>query len=85
MCKQFRKNLGENLKKIRLERKMTQEQVFLESSVSRSHIAMIEAGKRDVSVSSLFKLSRALNVDLKEIFSFDDINKYSFDINEIYK
>jgi transcriptional regulator with XRE-family HTH domain len=81
----FRKNLGENIKKIRLERKMTQEQVSLESSISRSHIAMIEAGKRDVSVSSLFKLSRALNVNLKEIFSFDDINKYSFDINEIYK
>jgi transcriptional regulator with XRE-family HTH domain len=81
----FRKNLGENIKRIRLEHKMTQEQVFLESSISRSHIAMIEAGKRDVSVSSLFKLSRALNVDLKEIFSFDDINKYSFDVNEIYK
>jgi transcriptional regulator with XRE-family HTH domain len=81
----FRKKLGENIKRIRLEHKMTQEQVFLESSISRSHIAMIEAGKRDVSVSSLFKLSRALNVDLKEIFSFDDINKYSFDINEIYK
>lgn len=57
----------------------------LNSGISRSHIAMIEAGKRDISISALFKISRALRVNLKEIFAFDDIEKYEFDIEELYK
>jgi len=85
MCKNFRKTLGENLKKIRLEKGFTQESLYLESGISRSHIAMIEAGKRDISVSALFKISRALNVTLSEIFSFDNVEKYKFDIEELYK
>ncbi len=85
MCNNFKKDLGKHLRKIRKLKGFTQETVFLESGVSRSHIAMIEAGKRDVSISALFKISRALKVDLKEIFSFDNIDKYSFDIENLYK
>ena len=85
MCNSFMIALGENIKKIRKEKKLTQEKLSLEAMVSRSHIAMIETGKRDVTVSTLFKLSRAMNISLKEIFSFDDINKYLFDIEEFYK
>lgn len=85
MCNNFRKALGVNLKKIRIEKGLTQESVYFESGISRSHIAMIEAGKRDISVSALFKISRALGVTLSEIFSFDDVEKYTFDIEELYK
>ncbi len=85
MCNNFRIDLGKNLKLIRKQKGLTQENVFLESGISRSHIAMIEAGKRDISISALFKISRALRVNLKEIFAFDDIEKYEFDIEELYK
>ena len=64
---------------------MTQENLALESGISRSHIAMIETGKRDITISALFKISRALNVSLQKIFEFDDLNKYKFDIEELYK
>ena len=59
MCNNFKKDLGKHLRKIRKLKGFTQETVFLESGVSRSHIAMIEAGKRDVSISALFKISSA--------------------------
>lgn len=52
---------------------MTQEDLSLESTVSRSHIAMIEAGKRDITISALFKISRALNSNMQQIFDFDDV------------
>lgn len=55
MCKGFRKQLGLQIRKFRLSRGLTQENLSLESNISRSHIAMIEAGKRDVTVSSLFE------------------------------
>ena len=85
MCKDFQKELGKRLKQIRQEKQITQEALALESSISRSHIAMIEAGKRDITVSALFKISRALNVTLTEIFSFDNTEKFQFDIEKLYE
>lgn len=85
MCNDFKKALGENLRKIRTEKGLTQEYISLESGISRSHIAMIEAGKRDVTISTLFKISRALNVTLSNIFEFDNINIYKFDIEDLYQ
>lgn len=85
MCNNFRKNLGLSIRKIRMNKGFTQESLSLESGVSRSHIAMIEAGKRDITVSSLFKISRALGVNLSEIFKFDDVEKFTFDIEELYE
>lgn len=85
MCKEFKKALGENLREIRLNKALTQEYVALESGISRSHIAMIESGKRDVTISVLFKISRALNITLKELFEFDNLDQYRFDIEELYK
>lgn len=85
MCNDFKKALGENLRKIRTEKGLTQEYISLESGISRSHIAMIEAGKRDVTISTLFKISRALNATINKIFEFDNINIYKFDIEDLYK
>lgn len=85
MCNDFKKALGENLRKIRTEKGLTQEYISLESGISRSHIAMIESGKRDVTISALFKISRALNVTLSNIFEFDNINIYKFDIEDLYQ
>ncbi len=85
MCKDFKKNLGENIRNIRKSKKMTQENLSLESGISRSHIAMIEAGKRDVTVSAVFKISRALKVTVFELFSFDNLNEYTFDIEKLYE
>lgn len=85
MCNTFRKQLGQQIQKLRREKTLTQENLSLESGISRSHIAMIEAGKRDITVSCMFKISRALGVTLADIFSFDDLESFKFDIEELYK
>lgn len=64
---------------------MTQEDLSLESTISRSHIAMIEVGKRDITISALFKISRALNSNMQQIFDFDDVEKYKFNIEKFYE
>ena len=76
--------MGKNIKNIRLQKKITQETVSFETGISRSHIAMIESGKRDVTVCNLFKISRALNVNLREIFAFDEVDKFSFNPDDLY-
>ena len=73
------------MRKIRTGKVLTQEYLSLESGISRSHIAMIEAGKHDVTISALFKISRAMNVTLGEIFDFDNLDDYKFDVEELYK
>lgn len=85
MCNSFRKELGQSIRKLRLAKGLTQENLSLESGISRSHIAMIEAGKRDITISALFKISRALKVALDEIFAFDNLEKFKFDVEELYK
>lgn len=85
MCNMFRKDFGLYLREIRIKSGLTQETISFESGISRSHIAMIEAGKRDVTLSALFKISRALNLPLYKIFEFDDLNKYKFDVEDLYK
>ena len=85
MCNEFKKELGKNLRFIRLSKKMTQENLWLESGISRSHIALIESGKRDITVGALFKISRALGVSFQEIFSFDNLENFKFDIEKFYE
>lgn len=85
MCKDFKKKLGINIRQIRKNKNMTQENLSFESGISRSHIAMIESGKRDVTVSAIFKISRALKVTVSELFLFDNLEDYTFDIEKLYE
>ena len=85
MCNSFKKELGKTIREIHHKRGMTQEKLYLDSGISRSHIAMIESVKRDLTVSALFKILRALNVNSKEIFDLDYINIFKFNIEELYK
>ena len=64
----MRRLAGENtVKTWREYRVMTQEQLALESSVSRAMIAAIEVGHKQGSVTTLKKLTKALNCDINNL------------------
>ena len=79
----FRQKFGEKIKELRTKQNITQEELSFRSGVSRSHIGMIEKGLRDISLTCIFKLSRALNTPIYEIFDFDSIEKYQNEDNPI--
>ncbi len=79
----FRQKFGEKIKELRTKQHITQEELSFRSGVSRSHIGMIEKGLRDISLTCIFKLSRALNTPIYEIFDFDSIEKYQNEDNPI--
>lgn len=79
MNNNFKQDFGKKLKELRLNKGLTQEELFFKSTVSRSHIGMIEKGKRDITLSAIFKLSRALEINLSDFFKFDSLEKYSFE------
>lgn len=79
MSNTFKTDFGKKLKQIRKSKGLTQEELFFKSTISRSHIGMIEKGKRDITLSAIFKLSRALEINLSDFFDFDALDKYKFE------
>ena len=53
---------GTVLRKKRLSKKLTQEALSLESSLSRAYISELEMGHKDPSLFTIFKLATALKI-----------------------
>ena len=54
------KNIGENIKKIRLEQKLTQAQLAEKAEISTVHMSHIETGTVAMSLDSLINISNSL-------------------------
>ena len=63
--------LGEQLRYLRKEQNLTQEELAEKIGVHPTYIGKIEGGKSNPSPIMLFKLSRALKVKLSKVFEFD--------------
>lgn len=70
MSKVFHKKFGQRIRYLRKEKGMTQEQLSLEIDADNSYIANIENAHRDIPLSRIYKISKALGVPLKELFDF---------------
>lgn len=65
--------LGKNIKELRIMRKMTQNEVVGKlqlqgSTMSRTTLANIESGRRNIKASDLKRLKIIFNVDYEEFF-----------------
>ena len=63
--------IGKKIKKIRLEKELTQEEIASAAEISLSHMSNIETAKTKVSLITLAKISRILECSLDELV-FDD-------------
>ena len=59
--------LGENVRRYRKLRGMTQEQLALEAEMERSYVSDLERGTRNPSVRALGRLAQALEVEPHEL------------------
>lgn len=59
------------LKKIRKEQRLTQEQLAFESGIALSQIARIEIARINPTLSTIFEITRTLNVPLSYLFDFE--------------
>ncbi|HZV71416.1 MAG TPA: helix-turn-helix transcriptional regulator [Saprospiraceae bacterium] len=58
--------IGENLRRIRKQRKWSQEQLANEAELDRTYIGYIENAKYNVTVGTLCDLANALNVEVED-------------------
>ena len=66
---------GIALKKIRLKKKLTQEELSLQADLARAYVSELEFGKKTASIETVFKLSKALNIKCSKLM---DLTKEEF-------
>ena len=64
-----RRRVGLNLKRIRQERGLSQEELAFESGLHRTYISGVERGVRNPTVIVLEKIARALKVPAAELLA----------------
>jgi transcriptional regulator with XRE-family HTH domain len=64
----WNKIVGANVRKLRVERKLTQEQLAHDAEIDVTYLRGIEAGRRNPSVEVLGRLSRVLSVQPQDLF-----------------
>jgi transcriptional regulator with XRE-family HTH domain len=62
------RSLGEQLKRLRLERELTQRDLAYHAGLDSKHISRIELGRVDPGTITLIRLARALNITVGELF-----------------
>ncbi len=63
----YRKILGENLRTYRKQAKMSQEKLAEKAELHHNFIGNIERGEENVSVDALFRIARALNIQVSDL------------------
>lgn len=66
----YLKEFGKNLKKIREQKNITQAQLAIDCDFDVSVISRIERGAVNTSLSNIRFISKALGVEMKELFIF---------------
>ena len=66
------KAFGRALKKVRLKRKLTQEDLSLEAQLARVYISELEYGKKIPSIETIFKLSKGLNIKCSKLMDLTE-------------
>lgn len=74
-------NLGERLRYLREQRKLTQKQLADIAKISQATIAHIEKETKDPSVETLRKISEALDIHVATLFSTNDV--FVFDLKRL--
>jgi transcriptional regulator with XRE-family HTH domain len=66
--------LALRIKQIRHIKKITQEELAFRSELTLSQIARIETVRINPTVSTMFRIAKALDVSMKELFDFEEIS-----------
>lgn len=66
--KLFLDKLAKRLADLRGKKKMTQEKVAADADIDRVALANIETGKRRPTVTTVYRIARALELSVEEVF-----------------
>lgn len=64
---QISKKLGQNIKRIRVLRKMSQGDICRKLDMDRSYMSAIESGKKNITIQQLERLAQALDISVDKL------------------
>ncbi len=64
------KKIGRRIQKLRTEQNLSQQDLAAKINYEKSNMSRLEAGKTNMTVSTLEKIANALEVELIELFRF---------------
>lgn len=70
--KTVQKQFGERVRKLRLARSLSQEELAFKSGMHRTYLGDIERGGRNPSLKNIAAIAEALGVTLSQLFLFGD-------------
>lgn len=63
---------GESVRKLRKEKRLSQEQLAFKAGLHRTYIGMIERAEKNITLVNIEKIALALNVNIQKFFSSDE-------------
>jgi DNA-binding XRE family transcriptional regulator len=60
--------VGERIAQLRVAQKLSQQKFSYEADMERTYLAHIEKGRKNISISTLEKITGALGISIKEFF-----------------
>jgi len=65
--RKFLKKLGENIRKCRMQKDISQEELAYQADLDRTYISGIERGDRNISVLTFKKISNVIGIEILDI------------------
>jgi len=67
----FLKRFGENLRRLRESKGLSQEELYFRANLSKNQVGNIERGEVNTTISTAYALAQALEVELPVLFQFE--------------
>lgn len=65
----IKKKFGNNIRQIRKEKKISQEELAFRAKLHRTYISDVERGYRNISLENIEKIALALGIEMKDLLS----------------
>ena len=80
------KEFGNRVRQLRIEKKLSQEQLSFRTGFHRTYIGMIERGERNISLTNIAIFAKCFNLTIDELVKFDNskelLKKYKLKTDE---
>jgi len=67
--------LGEKIRALRLSKEMTQNELAIQCNFEKASMSRIEAGKTNITILTLRKISRALDIEMIEFMRIEKVEE----------
>ena len=70
--------VGLMIKKYRMSKGLTQEELSFEAGLHRTYIGHVERAEKNITIKNVEKIAKGLNIDISELFDFSKHKEEDF-------